>query len=168
MTQYKIKQGNHYCSGIKFFPHFGQKFISRIVEFDYTSEYDHGTVDQLDINKLFGISYGYHHNNSARFGWRSLGWDSNKIEILAYCYVDGHRIRKNEADISLGIVNINQLYEYTIYTADDAYYLSVKQHQTLIKRTKIPHNGVTWWGYHLYPYFGGNLPAPHTIKIYIK
>ena len=27
-------------------------------------------TDQSEINELFGISFRYHHSNSARIGWR--------------------------------------------------------------------------------------------------
>ena len=58
------------------------------------SERHFATDDHLDVNKLFGMSYGFHHKNSARFGWR---WDleKNLVEILGYTYVNGVRSHRH-------------------------------------------------------------------------
>ena len=39
-------------------------------------------------NKLFGLSYGHHHRNSIRIGWRGTG---EEVEIAAYVYERGVR-----------------------------------------------------------------------------
>lgn len=126
--------------------------------------------DQSDVNKLFGLSLGNHHNNSIRIGWRYL---NSKLEICYYAYKNGKRIptkvihalelmedkpltldigliynrKTNEVNISVELVSpddINIRWSNLIYELDDTKPL---------------------WSYGLGLYFGGNRKSPHTIKI---
>tara|TARA_R110000751_G_scaffold298951_2_gene409205 strand:- start:522 stop:1031 length:510 start_codon:yes stop_codon:yes gene_type:complete len=161
---FKIPQRKHY-SGLHVCPHIGSNIAQKYVTFDKSSIYQFRTEDQYDINKLFGLSYGLHHTNSARFGWRSLGKFSTKIEILAYCYVDGKRVESDD-DLLVTLVNINEEYRYQLITDYDNYGFVVYNNKNEIVGSKfIPHNKLPLWGYKLYPYFGGNNPAPHDITI---
>jgi hypothetical protein len=65
---YRIKKNNHY-SGFHFRPILGNMKLSFECILDETCTYNLGDVDQYDINKLIGLSYGYHHINSIRLGW---------------------------------------------------------------------------------------------------
>jgi hypothetical protein len=136
--------------------------------FDRTSQYYHGNIDQYDINKLFGLSYGLHHKNSVRFGWRSVGNFSPKIEILSYCYVDGRRVSEEDDNLFIAMINIGEWYTYRINVCEKDYTFTIFKNGQTVGRIEIPHRGITWWGYHLYPYFGGNRKAPHDIRIHFK
>ena len=66
--------------------------------------------DQWDVNKLFGFSIGHHHNNSSfRFGWRPL-LNNMTIEIVAYEYHDGWRMKT----MPICEVKLNKWYKFKI------------------------------------------------------
>lgn len=162
---FKILHGKH-SSGTHFKPHIWKDGIQKYVTFDKSAIYQFKTDDQYDINKLFGLSYGMHHTNSVRFGWRSLGDYSSKIEILAYCYVDGKRVDEDGTNLFIAMVNINREYRYQINVNDNNYLLSIHDDKNeMVGQKFISHNKLPFWGYTLYPYFGGNRTAPHNITI---
>ncbi|MDP2692821.1 MAG: hypothetical protein Q8O88_04245 [bacterium] len=157
---YKIKKGKH-LSGFRVSPIYNKKVSIYEVIFTKSCIYNLGNSDQLDVNKLFGISFGYHHTNSARFGWRAEG---DKIQISVYCYKNGKRYMKDMClvDInktySMTITNIGNYYEFEIKDTTSAFYSYAK-----ISKPKTPK-----FGYKLWPYFGGNEPAPHDVEILMK
>jgi hypothetical protein len=167
MKTYTIKKGKHRCCFFKLALHLFKRKISHYVYFDNTAEYNLESNDQYDINKLFGISYGFHHKNSARFGWR---WDlkKEKIEILAYVYKNGKRVNEWDEDLHIGFVEPYHRHRYTI-TKKGGYYEFLVEDETLenIYTKKIKHGKCKFWGYLLFPYFGGNKKAPHDIMITI-
>jgi len=69
----------------------GDYSITRYFKFTETAIYRFYDEDQHDVNKLFGFSFGMHHNNSVRFGWRPTE-DLTKIEIVGYEYVNKLRV----------------------------------------------------------------------------
>lgn len=167
MTHHRIHKGKH-RSIQSWYPrfHINKKNIGYRGVFNSGYEYELGSVDQLDINKLFGISYGMHHTNSARFGWR---WNVEKkmIEILAYVYVDGIRVTEDAADLHIAYVLPCVSYEYNIEVTDKYYVFTINSSLFGEPRVvRIQHNGnLTWWGYKLFPYFGGNEVAPQQVRI---
>jgi len=94
---YVIKKGRHYASPF-IWPSIYLKSnpniinVSKIVTFDKSVKYDIDT-DQSDINKLFGISYGHHHYQSDRIGWRYVP-EKDSVELLLYSYELGN-VRKH-------------------------------------------------------------------------
>ncbi len=158
MKSYKIKKGKH-SSGLHFGPFFTNK-ISFSAEFSESCIYNLGNSDQFDINKLIGFSNGFHHKNSARIGWRAKG---EQIEIVTYCYVDGVRIREE----IMGLVAPGEKFFCVIKEIGD---LWVLQFQSLSHFSKfyVKRGKQTFWGYKLYPYFGGNNVAPHNMEIKIQ
>lgn len=106
MSNILIKQGNHnhQFPPLTFLPWIGKQSIERMVCFDVSCEYDSAAYNSDDVNKLFGLSFGWGayksvggpgyispvHWNSARFGWRWSKADQC-VELLAYCYVNGVR-----------------------------------------------------------------------------
>lgn len=161
---FTIPQGKH-SSGFHFRPHIGKKFLQYDVMFDKSAQYYHGDIDQYDINKLFGLSYGMHHTNSVRFGWRSLGNLTSSVEILAYCYVDGVRVPEDGQNLFISMVDMNEYYTYRINVGENDYTLTIFQKGQVKGRLEILHRGLPKWGYHLYPYFGGNRTTPHDVNI---
>lgn len=165
---YKINRGEH-SSGFRFRPHYNLKQLSYEVEFNDSALYDLKSSDQLDINKLFGISFGHHHwHNSIRFGWRSAYPSEKKVEILAYQYLDGKRVTEQDKELTIGFVNPNEEYRFTIQVKENSYWLQIGTENTIEFGMMLPHNGnLCKFGYQLFPYFGGNRTAPHDITISI-
>jgi hypothetical protein len=164
---YTIPKGKHH-SGYIFKPHIKKRFLEHQIRFDNTSTYFFSDEDQYDINKLFGLSFGLHHNNSIRFGWRSTGGYSNQVEILSYTYKDGKNIKDYEDDLLITFVDIDKFYTYRIFIDDYSYTLTILDDNKIKGRKVIQHNNLPFWGYHLYPYFGGNKKAPHDINLHFK
>ena len=157
-----IKKKRHYSNNLlyKLFNFFNFKnILSFKVTFDSSVEYNDDSIDRLDINKLFGFSCGFHHKNSARFGWNFL---NNKIFIYSYCYVNGER---KTTYLTTILPNTE-----CIFTIEDhnSYYLF-----TIIDKAKVIESKTTKdkkhsIGYKLWPYFGGNKVAPHNMKFKFK
>jgi len=143
------------------FFYFKMKDLNIKVKFDKECLYT--LPDQYDqINKLFGFSFGHHHKNSARFGWRAVG---QKIEIHTYCYVNGERKYEKLIDclpeewVELDLDAFKTYYEFKAKNIDG---------ERALKRVdKNPTGLLQWFTYKLFPYFGGKYPAPHSMGITI-
>jgi hypothetical protein len=161
MKLFCIKKGKH-SSGF----HFGLTFTKKIAfkaMFDKSCLYNLKSIDNYDINKLFGFSTThYHHRQSARVGWRCL--DGENIQIVTYSYKDGLFHREQV----LGTVKPGEEFLCSIEDVEDYYiYRFTKGNEdVVVKDEKMPD----WFLFHylLWPYFGGNNPAPHDMKLYLK
>lgn len=161
---YQIKKGSHYTEGFHFGVHFGKRTVSKTIKFHSTCLYNLNSSNQYDINKLYGFSEGYHHHNSARFGWR-CDKESNLIELLAYVYVDGKRIHEWEMDILIRKVKCDSAIDTKIEIFKDHYLFSVVTSYGTSTR-KMPRGKMCIpIGYDLFPYFGGNCTAPQNMFI---
>jgi len=129
--------------------------------FDESARYDLGNNDHFDINKLLGFSEAnqHHHKNSVRFGWR-YNLNSEKVEIFSYVYKDSELEYDLITDVSLNVT-----LEYQINLFDNSYEFVVDGITKVVERNAEQKVGVY---YKLYPYFGGDEPAPHDISIFIK
>lgn len=170
---YTILKGFHYS----FFR--WPKFHRNIESLSFTAKFDPSCFcklegeDSADINKLYGVSFGYHHRNSFRIGWNS---DGSHIDIYAYWY--NHKERKyfplgsfsNTGQIS-GNINFDIMFHRDlnaidlIADCDDTRGMKMK---TVYKKIQFDFTGAPKWSYFLFPYFGGNKKAPHTMKININ
>lgn len=92
------------------------------------------------VNKLAGISAGFHHDNSVRIGWACIGPNPKEIMLYGYAYKDGVR-------------SIKEMYP-------------VKPGEWLTLEVSLPKRAL--WGYRLHFYFGGTVPAPHDMKIELE
>jgi hypothetical protein len=158
-----IKSGRHRSTISLPQLYINKKHLSYSIKFLDSCEYKLPDKNKWDINKLFGLSFGLHHNNSARFGWR---WNEEKlaIEVLAYVYIDGKRMREWDSDIHIADIKLNSTILIDLSVSDDSYSFKIIDGDNTYIR-EISHGGVTFWGYKLFPYFGGNLTAPHNIII---
>lgn len=158
---FKIKKNNHFSNNFFYklfnFFNFKRKIKFKVI-FDESSYYDLNNPNQLDINKLFGFSIGYHHKNSARFGWNSVSKDC--VAIYSYCYVNG--IRKTNFMTN---ININSEYTMSIVDRNFYYFFSIIDSNGNIIRDNVSKNNIFGIGYNLWPYFGGDEKAPHNIEI---
>jgi hypothetical protein len=150
-----IKKGSHH-SDHPFEDAITDSVIEFYVIFDSTAIYSNGNEDDEDVNKLYGISDCgiMHHMNSARIGWR---WHKNSLQLFAYSYFNGKRSIEKIGDFS-----INQELKCSIHCLKNQYLFKVNDKTKTAKRScDIEEH------YLLYPYFGGNNTAPHSIKIKI-
>ncbi|WP_242919000.1 hypothetical protein [Pontibacter liquoris] len=155
---YLIKKGQHYATSNPF-----RKTAVLEIRFEVTfdSSAIYTTADpanQGDINKLYGVADcgQAHQQNSARFGWR---WYNNQLELHAYTYVDGKR-----QSAYIGNMVIGQKTACTLTMGERSYTFFLHDKQVTLPRSCA---GVAA-GYQLYPYFGGDEPAPHDITILIR
>lgn len=158
-NEYLIPKGKNYCNNNSY-PEFKGSSVAFNVIFDSSAIYQTvQATNQLDINKLYGIAdCGTHHQeNSARFGWR---WNGSAVDILAYYYVNS--VRKNQL---LGTAAIGEVNKYILSVEGKSYKFQFNDKVVTVERHC---DSQTFDGYVLYPYFGGDEPAPHNISIYIN
>lgn len=124
-----------FYSGFRFFPLFGKQTMTLTFMFHESCLYYPAGVYD-QINKLGGMARGIDpHGDSIRLGWDS---DGEIIRLWRYDYRNG--VRQEPVMIKKILVNK----EYTETIAFDS---------------------KPWFGVRLYPYFGGQLPAPREMKI---
>lgn len=160
---FTIPAGNHRSLPILTIPFVGtQMYISAI--FDESAKYEfpvEKSSDQGDVNKLYGFSDcgGSHMQNSARFGWN---WYNNKLSVYAFTHVAGKLNFQFLSD-----VDFNKPYHGSIQIHPDkkSYIFNFNGNTVLMERGC---QELRAWGYHLFPYFGGQQVAPHEIKLNIK
>lgn len=183
--QYNIKKGK-FSSGIHLGINFGRVSQTYKVRFDSSCLYD--DIDwERDWNKLIGWSFTNlpverkteysagvdfefngkqyiwgHHFNSIRFVWRA-NKKNGTIEIALYYYMDGLR-----AIIELCEVPINQEVCLSIVLKDEFATVVVvckESNISYVKPITLSHAFKAIWSYRLFPYFGGNNPAPQDISL---
>lgn len=71
--------------------HFGKTEIQREIKFDDSCYYHITTDEDWTINRLIGLSYGYHKHNSISIGWRPSEKRLDKIDLFAIIYYRGVR-----------------------------------------------------------------------------
>jgi uncharacterized protein YegP (UPF0339 family) len=160
---YKIKKGRHRAFPFVLGLFYDLKAARRSVVFHEDCRYSIPGVDMLDTNKLYGIGYFWnHHNNSARFGWRYDAENGNII-LVAYCYDAGIRLIKD-----LCAIAINQKAILSIYVYKYNYTFTVIANGVTLASQVIIRNHTKKWSFPLGFYFGGNQPAPVTMRAEIK
>lgn len=146
------------------------------LSFDESIRYFLGAEDQSDVNKLFGFSYGYHHKNSDRIGFR-YNIENSNVQLILYSYSNGHRL----PSMIVGTVEVNEPFTISLRVEllDDKRIVStklvhLKQDMTReyanTKSFTINIDDTTsknkFFKYSLGLYFGGNNVAPHDIIIH--
>jgi hypothetical protein len=160
---FTILEGNHYsnrfCYKLVNFFNF-KRSLKYKVKFNSTGIYSLPEEDQMDINKLFGFSVGMHHTNSARFGWNCSGY---KINLYSYCYINGERM-----STFLRSIDIDKEYQLELVDAKDKYIFTVIRNSSKLTYTIAKPEIKSSISYNLWPYFGGNCPAPRNVDIQLK
>ncbi len=156
-TTYVINKGGHYSSPNPF------KLISKnelvfYAGFDSSCIYTtQDPLNQQDINKLYGFSdcNSQHETNSARLGWY---WYQNALHISAFVHNNGNMIYQDITTAPVG----------KIIKCRITCLASVYQFEVNGVTVELPRNcSGNYTRYKLYPYFGGDETAPHTIRVYI-
>lgn len=180
MSEFKdfiIHKGKHYGGylinllGFKFplhpFPYFyDKKFKQKVSIIFKDASYVIEDDDKYDINKLFGLGFGWnHHDNSVRFGWL---WNDVKKYVEVYYYWYDEKIRQYERVQYSFYEGIE--YKFEIVLNDNNWaMMNIYDFRDKVIGSKIIRNiDVKKFGAHLYPYFGGNKTAPKDIVISIK
>ena len=128
------------------------------VRFDPSCSYELPGPDNFDVNKLVGHSIGWnHHQESVRFGWRS---SQDKIELSAYAYIEGQRHIETMCQVPL-----NMEVDLFILVEQAHYRFIVFRDGLLHAELELKKERRFQPGYRLWPYFGGDRPAPHKIRI---
>lgn len=156
---FTIRKGNHYSQGWSL----SSPFITRSemvfdVLFSESCMKLPGKPEcDGDFNKLFGWSYGWHHSNSLRIGWRVDPNKPDSIRLVLYLYENGKRRTK-------GFVNIFHSAFYRLGLRHN------HQDNTIIAWCDQRQIMDKWNGsrpapgYGLNPYYGGDCPAPETMQ----
>lgn len=155
-------RSNHLLTKFKIGWSWQQRYF---VKFDETAQY-HLVANRTQVNKLVGVGQVHHHLNSIRIGWR---WDENrsKVELVAYRY------RSGKMDYAhLCFVDINKEFEVIVrYEYKDGEITSIVWcgNNRVCYLWKVNK----WYEklpllYECYPYFGGYMPAPYDIRIFIE
>jgi hypothetical protein len=153
--RYKIQKDQHYS---RLFPR-----ITSIKDFkfefylDKSCLYQLHTADDLDVNKLYGFTFGLtnHHKESIRIGW-NCEKNNGTISLFAYWYSNGIRriqFLKNIKPNTKHTCSIEILPYGVLITLDGIQYPI-----DYITKLKWPYLGFV-----LGFYFGGNNPAPHQM-----
>lgn len=126
--------------------------------------------NNTQINKLYGFSCGRHHNYSARIGWRCADKETGQIELYAYWY-DGSDSHKSQylgytyinTPVKLQIKATKHSFDFILY--DNIHHDSVENQINAWLEDK--RNCTFMTRFKLFPYFGGQQPAPHDMVIEI-
>lgn len=156
---YEIKQGQHFSRRSGLPPRLVSLKDGSKLEFKakFTSSCLY-TSSNNDLNKLYGFAdcNSTVHHNSARFAWRHN--QRGQIEIFAYWYDGGLRGFKK-----LGETVPYREDSYSILAGED-YSFCFNGVEFKAPRSKKCNRGIR---IRLFPYFGGNYPAPNDILIMI-
>jgi hypothetical protein len=158
-TKYTIASGQQYCDQNDF-KQTNYNELKFVVKFDSTAIYQTLSANnQNDINKLYGFSDNNadHHQFSARIGWR---WSDGALRLFGYIY--NNSIMSFE---ELGKIGIGEEHTCSIKITATQYIFTLNNVSKSMPRTSLTSTAI---GYKLYPYFGGDESAPHTIYIWIK
>jgi hypothetical protein len=154
--KYIIPKGWHYSIhpprlylGIK------RKFKIK-VKFTDSCRYTINSVDQKDVNKLFGVGLTLnHHIYSIRIGWN---YDIKNDRIVLFHYTYENTIRKYSP---FDFIKINEEYEIELELIDNYFIVSTSGCYCTVKYD-YPEEVL---GFYLYPNFGGNIVSPHKMIV---
>ncbi len=154
---YTLYKNHHFCiHPIKF--HYNKSSLEFIVNFNEDCKYEN---NDGSVNKLFGISWGYHMNNSFRIGW-------NVVDGNLHLYGFAHE-NKVELTMPLGAIPFNKDVLIKVDFRRDLEIIVIKHTYDFIYTSN--HMDYTYpkakYGYYLWPYFGGKAPSEHNMHIKI-
>ena len=158
---YTIKKGEHYSNHTPKMC-YGKGSMRATFKFMDGCWFPLEVQDDYAINKLCGFSNGLHNRNSVRLGW-TPNKEPGKIDLFFYLYINGVRKEQKFATVEIGleyqlfIILTNNLCGFTLMR-DGA---TVATDSVYYPQPRCP------FGYWLFPYLGGRLPARVDTKIYL-
>lgn len=178
MKKFTIPSGLHISH---IFPHFYKDKPLLNFEFRFCSNclYDLGSeAENLKCNKLYGMSFGLIHNTTTLWGRLfkkyaysfRLGWNcekkNGKIQIFAYYYNAG--VRKIDYICDVSVSKLYTCYMYFDRTSNQIAVDITGDDANIHTSYYFRFNDCLRFGMFLYPYFGGDLPAPRKMSFYIN
>lgn len=152
-AMYTIRQGQHYATSRPLI-----QVKSNRIDFTFYIHQSWLHEPQYDAgwSKLIGLSNGLDvHENSGRLAWRCI---NGKIHLAAYYYLLG-----KVSWIELGEYEAGRTYQGCVSFGNSACYISAGDKTVVLRGYDVKK---TSWLCH--PYFGGRLPAPHTMTFYFN
>ena len=170
---FTIKKGSHYPSPNPYSWHSGITELERSVTLDSSCVYNLGTVDDSDINKLFGWGVGFTSSSSLRIGWNCKS--GYAIDLYAYIHYKGKRwvipkdsiIQGSGQLIGKGFQTNKPIQCYIEQTDTEIKFIAIQGLKYGVMRLKF-RNFPKGGGWYQYIYFGGTSVAPHQMKITIE
>ena len=173
MKTIKFKKGEHLSNQLT-----GIRLADAILRFEVMftedSKYILEGEDQLDWNKLYGMSYGFlplvksymMHHNSSRFGCR-YNPKINCYEVTPYYYINGVR---HYPENVIGVLSLNKTYIFKITAWSDEVTYSVTDKETgkCVLCFESEEKVNKYYGFIAPAYFGGNMPAPKDVSYLFK
>lgn len=169
--KYTIKQGKHFSKPRKIKLHFGITTLKKTVIFSTSCFYKFNNVEDADINKVFGFTTDIFGRNSVRIGWKIHNAINGikSIRLYGYVHIEGKKTEVPDSEsYQIGkYFDVNLPIECTIKIDGVNAYFSAKQsgYKGEMHTVKIPFPKKSWFGYYQYPYFGGNMTAPHDMNL---
>jgi len=170
MLKWIIKKGRHY-SFSNFWQRLGLKIGSGKVSYKFNvpaeTWFPYSDPDDLDINKLAGFSFGYHHCNSIRIGWVPNFKKEGTISLWIYNYNKSARCFFPLVDIECGKdyqvdISFNKQNKEHQYVSFEVFDGSGEQIKKQSAEFTLPAILI---GYYLWFYFGGNKTAPKKMEL---
>ena len=169
-----INKGAHYPSPNPYSWHSGVTQLERQVVFDSSCIYNLGTIDDSDINKLYGWGVGFTSSSSLRIGWNCKS--GYAIDLYAYIHYKGKRWSIPKDSIITGLSGqligkgfmTNKPIQCSIQRTDkELIFVCVQGLKQGIMRLRFA-NFPKGSGWYQNPYFGGTSVAPHQMTIKIE
>ena len=162
----RIKAGKHRSKPWQF-NYRRHKQLSYAWRFDESARYNHFDNDQLDWNKLTGLSYNLFtsHRNSAMVSWR-YNVSNDTIELSAYYHQAREVIRRQP----LIQVNIHDEFYTEIIpnTIDSTIIVRISTASNSAEDTLKYNISLDQDSREIWPWFGGNKEAPLDITLQSK
>jgi len=131
-------------------------------------KYDIGGVDQLDINKLCGVSHPF---RDSRYDSRMIGWNYNlttgNIKFWLYSHHPSRRSNSNPTGrfwSEMACIHVDRIQTIIVNFERDHVRLFVNIGKTQVVSTKYYQRVNRKYNRLIYPWFGGNRKAPKTLK----
>jgi hypothetical protein len=165
--QYFIKKGKHNRWTLPKF-HLGITYLRFRFKFDDSCVYPIIDTDDYDLNKLYGFSYGMHHKNSLRLGWRPCEKEVGKIQVHTYTYNNGVRDMQYLCTVEVGQwydtwFEVNAFYKTATFTIAGG--VPNKRIAEMQIRFVVPKFNL---GYFLDFFMGGDKPARQDTVAWIE
>lgn len=163
MSWFTHKEGEH-SSGLhlrSFIPR-RKKDFKWVASLNHTCKYDHGDADQYDWNKLCGVAFSiFAVRHSVMFGWR-YNKQADRFEIAFYAH-DGAGVSNRKM---VKIAEVKTFEPIQLKMKLNRSFVDVwvnGEKNTFFLKKKLPR-----FKRLVFPWFGGNRPAPHTMNINLK
>lgn len=165
--RFTIEKGSHYSIGLwHLFPLCFRKSLHFTFKLSKECLFDLKESDDYDVNKIFGRSWGLHHNDSIRIGWVP---SKRNGQYTVYIYWYNKGIRHID---KLGDFETDFTYEAYI---DTRYFINLTEVRIYDSSKKfVVGKNINFvfpefkFGYYLFPYFGGNKKSSRDMNIDIK